>query len=80
MTGYEVPGQLDNTVCYLATGGYFGKKAKWDPALYHRAKAGNLVLDNGSVHQLTDPGLVMIRAIQKTRPSMARCASIFPER
>jgi prepilin-type N-terminal cleavage/methylation domain-containing protein len=67
MTGFEVAGQPENTVCYLAGGGYFGKNAKWDPALCHRANAGNLVLGDGSVQQLTDAGLVnVIRAIQKS--------------
>ena len=65
MTGYQVTGQPDNTVCYLASGGYFGNNARWDPALCHGANAGNLVLGDGSVHQLTDAGLVQaIRAIR----------------
>jgi hypothetical protein len=66
MTGYEVSGQPDNTVCYLASAGYFGKNAKWDPSLCHGATAGNLALGDGSVHQLTDAGLVnVIRNISK---------------
>ena len=66
MIGYEVSGQPDNTVCYLATPGYFGKNAKWDPSLCHGANAGNVVLGDGSVQQLTDAGLVnLIRNIQK---------------
>ena len=65
MTGYQVTGQPDNTVCYLASGGNFGNNARWDPALCHGANAGNLVLGDGSVHQLTDAGLVQaIRAIR----------------
>ncbi len=64
MTGYQVAGQPDNTVCYLASGGNFGNSARWNPALCHGANAGNLVLGDGSVHQLTDAGLVQaIRTI-----------------
>ena len=66
MTGYEVPGQPDNTVCYLATPGYFGKNAKWEKSLCHGANAGNLVLGDGSVQQVTDSGLIaIIRNIPK---------------
>src|SRR5213075_2083302 len=66
MTGFEVSSQPDNTVCYLAAAGHFGKNAKWDPALCHRANAGNLVLGDGSVQQLTDAGLAdLIRAIEQ---------------
>jgi prepilin-type N-terminal cleavage/methylation domain-containing protein len=66
LTGYEVGGQPDSTVCYLATPGYFGKNAKWDPDLCHGPDAGNLALGDGSVHQLTDAGLVqIIRVIQR---------------
>ncbi len=68
MTGYEVPGQPDNTVCYLATPGYFGQNARWDPSLCHGANAGNLVLGDGSVQQLTDAGLAsVIRNIPKNQ-------------
>jgi prepilin-type N-terminal cleavage/methylation domain-containing protein len=66
MTGFEVAGQPDNTVCYLASTGDFGKNAKWDKSLCHGANAGNLVLGDGSVHQLNDAGLVqVIRNIKK---------------
>jgi prepilin-type N-terminal cleavage/methylation domain-containing protein len=66
MTGYEVPGQPDNTVCYLSSPGYFGKNARWDKSLCHGANAGNLLLGDGSVQQLTDAGLVnILRSIQK---------------
>ena len=67
MTGYEVTGQPDNTVCYLVSAGLFGKNAKWDRNLCHGANAGNLALGDGRVHQLTDAGLVQaIRNIKKT--------------
>jgi prepilin-type N-terminal cleavage/methylation domain-containing protein len=66
LTGFEVTGQPDNTVCYLAGAGYFGQNAKWDPTLCHGANAGNLLLGDGSAQQLTDAGLVqVIRAIKK---------------
>jgi len=66
MTGFEVLAQPDNTVCYLTSAGYFGQNAKWAPSLCHGANAGNLVLGDGSVQQLTDAGLVnVIRNIQK---------------
>jgi prepilin-type N-terminal cleavage/methylation domain-containing protein len=67
MTGFDVLNQPDNTVCYLASAGYFGENARWDPSLCHGANAGNLVLGDGSVQQLTDVGLVqVIRNIQKS--------------
>ena len=67
MTGFEVLAQPDNTVCYLTSAGYFGKNAKWDPSRCHGANAGNLVLGDGSVQQLTDAGLVnLIGNIQKS--------------
>ena len=67
MMGFEVLGQPDSTVCYLNTSGNFGNNAKWDPNLCHGANAGNLVLGDGSVQQLTDAGLVkLLRVIQKT--------------
>jgi prepilin-type N-terminal cleavage/methylation domain-containing protein len=67
LTGFEVTGQPDDTVCYLATPGYFGKNARWDPALCHGPNAGNLALGDGSVQQLTDAGLAQVlRAIKKT--------------
>jgi prepilin-type N-terminal cleavage/methylation domain-containing protein len=66
MTGFEVRNQPDNTVCYLVSGGFFGRNAKWDPSLCHGANAGNLVLGDGSVHQLTDAGLVeIVRNVQR---------------
>ena len=68
MTGYEVAGQPDGTVCFLtgATGNY-GGNAKWDRSLCHGADAGNLALGDGSVHQLTDAGLQqVIRIIRST--------------
>jgi hypothetical protein len=68
MTGFEVLSQPDNTVCYLATSGSFGINAKWDPTLCHGPNAGNLLLGDGSVHQLTDAGLVnIIRNIHPTQ-------------
>ena len=67
MTGYEVAGQPDSTVCYLTSAGDFGKNAKWDKSLCHGANAGNLALGDGSVHQLTDAGLQqIIRIIRNT--------------
>ena len=67
MIGYEVSGQPDKTVCYLASAGEFGKNAKWDKSLCHGANAGNLALGDGSVHQLTDAGLQQaIRTIRST--------------
>ena len=68
MIGYEVSGQPDNTVCYLAgAAGDFGTNARWDKSLCHGANAGNLALGDGSVHQLTDAGLQQaIRTIRST--------------
>jgi prepilin-type N-terminal cleavage/methylation domain-containing protein len=56
MTKFDVTGQPDDTVCYTAIP--FGKNAKWDPALCHGRNAGNLLLGDGSVLQLTDAGLI----------------------
>ncbi len=61
LTGFEFTGQPDNTVCYTAPGAsYYGKTAKWDPALCHGLNAGNLLLGDGSVQQVTDTGLTNI--------------------
>ena len=61
LTGFEFTGQPDNTVCYTAPGAsYYGIGAKWDPALCHGPSAGNLLLGDGSVQQVTDTGLTNI--------------------
>jgi hypothetical protein len=70
MTGFEVTGQPDNTVCYLAPGaaGTFGNKAYWDKKICHGANAGNVLLGDGSVLQLTDAGLIeTLRSIRKNQ-------------
>ena len=70
MTGFEVTGQPDNTVCYLAPGaaGTFGNKAYWDKRLCHGANTGNVLMGDGSVLQLTDAGLVeTLRSIRKNQ-------------
>jgi len=70
MIGFEVTGQPDNTVCYLAPGatGVFGSKAKWDKSICHGANAGNVLLCDGSVQQLTDAGLVnLLAAIRRNQ-------------
>ena len=70
MTGFEVTGQPDNTVCYLAPGaaGMFGNNAKWDKKLCHGANAGNVLMGDGSVLQLTDAGLIeTLRSIRKSQ-------------
>jgi len=70
MMGFEVTGQPDNTVCYLAPGaaGMFGNNAKWDKKICHGANAGNALLGDGSVLQLTDAGLVeTLRSIRKNQ-------------
>ena len=64
LTGFEFSGQPDNTVCYTAPGAsYFGRNAKWDPALCHGPSAGNLLLGDGSVQQLTDITLTNLLSI-----------------
>jgi type II secretory pathway pseudopilin PulG len=66
MMGFEVLSQPDNTVCYLINSGYFGNNAKWDPNLCHGPNAGNLLLGDGSVQQLSDAGLIqLLHKIQK---------------
>jgi hypothetical protein len=66
LTGYEVPNQYEHTVCYLAGPGYYGKDAKWDPAVCHGGNAGNLVFSDGSAQQLNDVGVKeALRAVQK---------------
>jgi type II secretory pathway pseudopilin PulG len=66
MMGFEVLSQPDNTVCYLINSGSFGNNAKWDPNLCHGPNAGNLLLGDGSVQQLSDAGLVqLLHKIQK---------------
>ena len=66
LTGFDVTGLADNTVCYTAPGpSYFGKNAKWDPTLCHGPSAGNLLMGDGSVQQVTDSGLTNILSIIK---------------
>ena len=63
LTGFEFTGQPDNTVCYTipAPGtSYYGRNAKWDPTLCHGPNAGNVLLGDGSVQQLTDTALTNI--------------------
>jgi len=67
LTGFEVLGQPDNSVCYLQSGGFFGKNAKWNKDLCHGPNAGNLTLSDGSVQQLTNPQLT--NTIRTIRPA-----------
>ena len=57
LSGFEFSGLHDNTACYTINSAGGGENARWDNALCHGASGGNLVLSDGSVHQLTDSRL-----------------------
>ena len=70
LSGFEYVAQHDNTACYTLPLGatYYGRNAKWDPALCHGPNAGNLLLGDGSVQQVTDTGLTnILSSIKKSQ-------------
>jgi prepilin-type N-terminal cleavage/methylation domain-containing protein len=60
MGGFEYTGLHDNTACYTINTPTGGRNAKWDKALSHGANAGNLILSDGSVQQVSDQSLKSI--------------------
>ena len=55
MTGFEVTGLPDRTVCYINIGAATaGQNAKFDKALCHGAAGGNVGLSDGSVQQFNN--------------------------
>ena len=65
LTGFDFPGQHDNTACYSITLATGGKKAKWDQTISHRANSGNLSFCDGSVQQFNDANiLAFVRSIK----------------
>ena len=57
MSGFEYTGLHDNTACYTINTPTGGRNAKWDKALSHGANAGNFILSDGSVQQVSDASL-----------------------
>jgi len=58
LTGFEFSGLYDNTACFTINNPPGGQNAKWDSALCHGANAGNAGFTDGSVQQLSNPGLL----------------------
>ena len=66
LSGFDVTGLPDSTVCYTIGGGG-GQNAKWRKAQCHGLNAGNMAMSDGSVQQVKDAGL--LRTVLGTQES-----------
>jgi prepilin-type N-terminal cleavage/methylation domain-containing protein len=74
LSGFDVTGLPDNTVCYTISVSGGGQNAKWKKMVCHGLNAGNLAISDGSVQQVKDSGL--LRTVLGTSSTETRDGSL----